>query len=324
MDADFESAGSIESPLYTQSLTRRYGTLTAVDSFSFSLRSEEVLALLGPNGAGKTTLVRMLCGLLKPDSGTIGILGVKKPLIRACSLRIGYCPQEIAIWRDLTCFEQLVFIADMYEIPGKQGEQRAQTLLDVLGLSPKANELAGRLSGGMQRRLNLALAMVHDPPIFIFDEPTAGLDIQSRLLVRELIRSLAHEKGKSVIVTTHDIEEADRLANRVAIMDHGTLLKLNAPEFLKSKVGGAGMIEIVLPDIEERLMELAVKVIENLAVDVKRMGKTLLVQAEQGATLISLITQALDKQSIEPVEIRLRKSSLEDIFITLTGRSLRE
>ena len=148
--------------------------------------------------------------------------------IRACRRRIGLCPQELVIWETLTCLEQLVFVGTQYDLARGEARRRALELLDILGLSDKANKLAKTLSGGMKRRLNLALALVHDPELLVLDEPQAGLDPQSRILVREYIRSLAEEK--TVLLTTHEMDEADRLAERIGIIDHGQLLVLDTPE----------------------------------------------------------------------------------------------
>ncbi|MCP4752250.1 MAG: ABC transporter ATP-binding protein [Proteobacteria bacterium] len=224
-----ESAG----PLQIEDVTRRYGSLTAVDRIALTAQSGEILIFLGPNGSGKTTLLRMICGLLKADNGKIRVFGEEVGGRRKRSrLRIGYCPQALIVWKDLTCLEQLVFMAEMYGLSRRQSGIAARKLVADFGLSNKAETQAGRLSGGMQRRLNLALAMIHDPPILVLDEPTAGLDPQSRLLVRDMIRSMAEHREKTVLMATHDIDEAERLAHRVAIMNQGRLLKLGSPESL--------------------------------------------------------------------------------------------
>ncbi len=222
--------------LQARNLTKRYGALTAVQGLSLEVYEGEVFGLLGPNGAGKTTSINMLCGLLKPDSGQVRIQNKivtnGDANVRA---RVGVCPQEIILWKTLTCLEQMQFIGEMYGIGARSARQRSEKLLTELDLSEKKDEQARTLSGGMQRRLNLAMALVHDPEILVLDEPEAGLDPQSRVLVREYIKSLA--RNKTIILTTHNMDEADRLADRVAIIDHGLLLTVDTPEALKHTVG---------------------------------------------------------------------------------------
>ena len=187
----------------------------------------------------------MMCGLLKPDDGHVTIYG--KPISNSNAdirSRVGVCPQEIVLWKKMTCLEQLQFIGEMYGLKAHTARQRGEALLERLDLVEKSNELVKTLSGGMQRRLNLAMALVHDPEIVILDEPEAGLDPQSRVKVREYIKSLA--QSKTIILTTHNMDEAERLADRVAIIDHGELLVLDTPEALKRSVGDGDVLEIVL------------------------------------------------------------------------------
>ncbi|MBM3125318.1 MAG: ABC transporter ATP-binding protein, partial [Chloroflexi bacterium] len=222
--------------LQTRSLTKRYGALTAVADLSLEVNEGEVFGLLGPNGAGKSTTINMMCGLLRPDAGHVMIRG--KPItdgdadIRA---RVGVCPQNTVLWGQLTCLEQMMFIGEMYGMSRKVVRQRSEQILNDLDLTEKRDQRARTLSGGMQRRLNLAMALVHDPDILVLDEPEAGLDPQSRVLVREYIKSLA--RRKTIILTTHNMDEAERMADRVAIIDRGRLLILDTPEALKRTVG---------------------------------------------------------------------------------------
>lgn len=207
--------------LEVKDLVRKYGNLTAVDHLSLQIKQGEVFGFLGPNGAGKTTSIRMMCGLLKPTSGELFINGQRVPPDGSGATRskVGICPQENILWSKLTCFEQLVFSARMYNVPRSLARSRADRLLEEMGLESKRNKLAGTLSGGLKRRMNVIMAIMHDPEILVFDEPEAGLDPQSRLLVRDFIRESA--LNKTVIVTTHNMDEAERIANRVAIIDSG-------------------------------------------------------------------------------------------------------
>jgi ABC-2 type transport system ATP-binding protein len=179
----------------------------------------------------------MMCGLLRPTSGEVFIGGNSLKVSRSTQVRsrVGICPQENILWSKLTCFEQLVFSARMYGVSPENARRRADELLGKMGLGGKRNRLASTLSGGMKRRMNVIMAVMHDPEILVFDEPEAGLDPQSRVLVREFIRELS--RNRSVIITTHNMDEADRMADRVAIMDQGRLLQLDTPENLKRSIG---------------------------------------------------------------------------------------
>lgn len=306
--------------LQTQLLTKRYGPLIAVDGLSLEILEGEVFGLLGPNGAGKTTSISMMCGLLKPDSGQVMIHG--KPITNgdmAIRTHVGVCPQNIVLWNQLTCLEQMQFIGEMYGLKGVTARQRAVQLLKKLDLDEKRNKPARTLSGGMQRRLNLAMALVHDPEILVLDEPEAGLDPQSRVLVREYIKSLA--RHKTIILTTHNMDEAERMADRVAIMDHGKLLKLDTPEALKHTVGEGDVLEI---ETEIGAGDRALSAISRLVPQVSSSNHTLIIRARGVVELLPAIMDALHAVDAHPGEVRLRANTLEDVFISLTGRKLRE
>jgi ABC-2 type transport system ATP-binding protein len=225
--------------LHVADLTKRYGDVVAVDHLSLDVRRGEVLGFLGPNGAGKTTTLKMLCGLLPADSGLIELDGrpVAAGATRA-SRTIGVSPQAISIWEMLTCREQLVFMGRMYDLHRRAARAKADELLAAFGLAEKADRLGRTLSGGMQRRLNIALALVHEPEVLFLDEPQAGLDPQSRVLVREYIRSLAGRT--TIVITTHDMEEAEKLSDRVCIIDRGRVLALGTVEGVKGAAFGPG------------------------------------------------------------------------------------
>jgi ABC-2 type transport system ATP-binding protein len=306
--------------LQTQGLTKRFGSLVAVDDLNLEVCSGEIFGLLGPNGAGKTTSINMICGLLPPDSGGALIHG--KPIqsrdtqVRA---RIGVCPQNTVVWEKLTCLEQLQFVGEMYGIQGQIARKRGEILLAKLDLVEKRSKLAGTLSGGMKRRLNLALALVHDPDLIILDEPEAGLDPQSRVLVREHIRSLAHHK--TVILTTHNMDEAERLASRVAIIDHGKLLVVDTPEKLKHTVGEGDVLEVEVSGIS---LEQAKQAVLPIVVNVWVANRTLVIRAQGVVKKLPVVVEALQRLGAQVGEVRLRANTLEDVFIQLTGRRLRE
>jgi ABC-2 type transport system ATP-binding protein len=220
--------------------------------------------------------------------------------------------------------EQLVFAADMFRIPRREGKKRASLLLELFSLTGKANELAAHLSGGMQRRLSIAIAMIHDPQIYILDEPAAGLDPQSRVLVRDRIRALSREEHKTIIVSTHDMEEADRMADRVAIIDNGKLLALNTPSELKHRHGTSSLIEIDLKGVEPERLDQALAAIDELNPNARLSDEIIVIDVDEGQELMRPIRTVLGRLAIEPREIRFRRRSLEDVFIEITGRRLRE
>ncbi|NLX11740.1 MAG: ABC transporter ATP-binding protein [Chloroflexi bacterium] len=309
--------------LQTTGLTKRFGALVAVHDLSLTVYEGEVFGFLGPNGAGKTTAINLMCGLLKPNAGQIMIHG--QPVRsgeRAIAARVGICPQDIVLWPDLTCLEQLVFIGQMYGLRASEARQRGEKLLDEMGLGDRRNALARTLSGGMQRRLNLILALVHDPDLIVLDEPEAGLDPQSRVLVRDYIRSLA--RHKTVILTTHNMDEAERVADRVAIIDHGRLLTLDTPQALKQCYGEGGALEIDLaPGSSDADRGRALDTVRSIAPKTAAPNGTLIVREHRLIELLPKVLDGLKTAGVQVAEVRLRESTLEDVFIALTGRRLR-
>lgn len=309
-----------EFSLEIVNLNKSFGPLKAVDGISLQVKQGEIFGLLGPNGAGKTTTIQMVCGLLKPDAGEIFIDGKR---VRSGDFdmlrRVGVCTQNNILWEKLTCLEQLEFIGQMYHLPGKLSRQRANLLLDQLGLDEKRNQLASKLSGGMQRRLNLALALVHDPDLVVLDEPEAGLDPQSRVMVREYIHSLARKK--TVLLTTHNMDEADRLSDRVAIIDHGKLLVVDTPEDLKRTVGEGDVIEL---DLQNDLPPESLKPLEQTGIQVSTANHTLILRGRALIEKLPMILEILRNMDIQFEETRMRSNTLEDVFISITGRRLRE
>ncbi|CAG0984254.1 Linearmycin resistance ATP-binding protein LnrL [Anaerolineales bacterium] len=307
--------------LQTQHLTKRFGALTAVDDLSLEVYEGEIFGFLGPNGAGKTTSINMMCGLLKPDTGQVLLHG--KPVhggdTEARAL-VGVCPQETILWDKLTCLEQLEFIGEVYGVPRKVARQRGAEWLEKLGLAAKAGELGGRLSGGMKRRLNIALALVHDPQVIVLDEPEAGLDPQSRVLVRETVRSLA--RIKTVILTTHNMDEAERVADRVAIIDHGKLVALDTPDALKRTIGEGDVLDIELASSAD--LEAASALLSKSALTVSTVNHTLTVRGRGLIDQLGALLESLRTAGITLGDVRLRTNTLEDVFLSLTGRRLRE
>lgn len=309
--------------LTVKGLSKYYSSLPAVDNISFSVFKGEVFGLLGPNGAGKTSIIKMLCGILKADSGLILLDGISLAAeYNQIKNLIGLCPQDIVIWEHLTCFEQLKFMGMSYGLSSRTAGERSESLLDALGLIDKKHKLAITLSGGMQRRLNIALALVHDPELIILDEPQAGLDPQSRILVRDFIRQLA--KQKTVILTTHDMDEADRLSDRVAIIDHGKILMTDTPEKLKSKSGMGDIIQVKLGGLNKTKIEKLLHSLPAVFSEKKYSDGLLLLGATDVIELIPTVHKILTHLNLPAEDITIRKHTLEDAFISMTGRGLRE
>jgi ABC-2 type transport system ATP-binding protein len=302
--------------LKTENLCKSFGDFVAVENLSVEIPKGEIFGLLGPNGAGKTTSIKMITGLLKPDRGVVSING---ELANDLDNRqnVGICPQELVLWNNLTCFEQLVFIASMYKVPRKISKSRARVLLEKMGLKEKQNKLVKTLSGGMQRRMNILMALMHDPEILILDEPEAGLDPQSRVMVREFIRSMA--KSKTIVFTTHNMDEADRLCDRIAIIDHGKMLVTDTPENLKRNFGNGDKLEITISG-EVPLQ----KDISFLAAEVGIEGQTIFLYAKGIIEKLPAILDQLKHIGVPVTDIHLSENTLEDVFISLTGRKLRE
>lgn len=309
-----------EVVLAVEGLKKRFGAVEAVRGVSFEVRAGEIFGLLGPNGAGKTTTIRLICGLAAADAGRVLVRG--QPLSASADgrARVGLCPQELVLFEKLTCLEQLELVGELYGLARRAARESGRRLLADLGLAEKAGALAGALSGGMKRRLNLALALVHDPELLVLDEPEAGLDPQSRVRVRDYVRSLA--RRKTVLLTTHDMDEADRLADRVAVIDRGELLVCDTPDALKRRSAGEGdLLEIRLAGGES---EAAAAVADLAGVRAQASPGLLTLRAERAIEALPRVLDRLARRSIACGEVKLRPPSLEDVFLSLTGRSLRE
>ncbi|MEE9461181.1 MAG: ABC transporter ATP-binding protein, partial [Bacteroidales bacterium] len=301
-----------------------YGDLLAVDNLSLQVRKGEVFGFLGPNGAGKTTSIRMMCGLLRPTSGEVLINGerISNAGIRSHNLRVGICPQEIILWNKLTCYEQLVFMGRMYDVPGKTARDRADLLLDRIGLREKRNKLVSTLSGGMKRRLNVIMAIIHEPEIVVFDEPEAGLDPQSRIMVRDFIQQTSEEK--TVIFTTHNMDEAERISDRVAIIDRGKLLQLDTPEHLKKSIGKGDVLELRIQVTNDKSYDIVADKLRENKFDLMISEERWIIKAMDLVPKIHMIYKILDQEGIQVSSMNMRENTLEDVFIHLTGRRLRQ
>lgn len=303
-------------------LSKSFGDFLAVDNLNLKIKKGEVFGFLGPNGAGKTTSIKMMVGLLRPTGGQILIDGTD--ISHADKLKIGICPQDIVLWESLTCKESLKFMGEMYEVPDDILKTRVESLLEDLMLMDKANTLVSNLSGGMKRRLNLAMALIHSPEIVILDEPSEGLDPQSRRVLWNFIRSLRDKEGKTVILTTHLMDEADGLSDRIAIIDHGKLLRLDTPKNLKKEIGEGDIVEIHLFDSKRNLEVISkLKTLKNIDSVIEVDGK-INVRALNAVGKLPEIMSEVQNMDIEIADLSLHPNTLEDVFIELTGTSLRE
>ena len=303
-------------------LTKEFGDFRAVEKLNLKINRGEVFGFLGPNGAGKTTSISMMVGLLRPTSGQVFIDG--KEVQKIEKGKIGICPQELVLWDHLTCKESLTLMGDMYEVPGNELKMRVKKLLDDLFLTEKADTVVTQLSGGMKRRLNLALALVHEPEIVVLDEPSEGLDPQSRRVLWNYIRNLRDNEGKTVILTTHLMDEADKLSDRIAIIDHGKLLRLDTPSNLKKETGEGDVVEMKLSDPEKnkKLIEMVMG-IEDVDSVVEVDGQ-INIRALDAVGKLPRIMEEVENLEVRVVDIAVRQNTLEDVFIDLTGTGLRE
>jgi ABC-2 type transport system ATP-binding protein len=305
-------------------VSKRFGALLAVDNVSFTVETGEIFGLLGPNGAGKSTLIRMLTTLVPPSSGTAIVAGhdiIRDP--NAVRSSIGVIPQNMTSDPELTCAENLGIHARLYGITGARRRQRTAELLEAVGLSDRANALAATLSGGMRRRLEIARGMVHDPQILFLDEPTTGLDPASRISVWEMITHLRAQQGRTLFLTTHYMDEADRLCDRLAIVDKGRIVAMDTPVSLKSSVPGASRIELQFePDLPGGVADLerlpAVKSVRALG------SATYRVSSDRGpASAQELIELARDLK-LDLKALSVQSTSLDDVFLYYTGHGLTE
>ncbi|HEY3339237.1 MAG TPA: ABC transporter ATP-binding protein [Propionicimonas sp.] len=303
--------------LGAEGVTKRFGDLVAVGALDLEARPGAVLAVLGPNGAGKTTTLDMLSGTTRPDSGVVTWEG---RAARPGELRrlVGVCPQTVQTWPRLTCVEQVVFLARLYGLGRAAATDRADRLLDRVGLRPKRDAQARTLSGGMLRRLNIALALVSDPPAVVLDEPEAGLDPQSRVLIRDLIGELA--TGKVVIVTSHDLAEVERVADRILILDHGVGIADGTPRELLEKFDLGRTVDFGTdPDKTDALLAA----VRGAGAAATATGDLVTARLADGNGLSALLVAA-ENSGVPVRAVHTREPSLEDVFLHLTGRGLRE
>jgi ABC-2 type transport system ATP-binding protein len=294
-------------------LGRSFGERTALAEASLELDPGELMVLIGPNGAGKTTLLEIVAGVAPLGSGRLSV--------RAS---IGFCPQGSLHWTDLSPREQLVFLGQLYGLSRSAAGLRAEELLTALGLHTHGDQLAATLSGGMLRRLNLASGLVHRPGLLILDEPTAGLDPESKRLVYELLRAETAGRGTAVLLSTHDFAEAQQLADRVAIMDQGRIVACDSPETLLGRRKSRAMIELDVAGADAGLRDRARAALSGFAPSARSDGDAIVLEVMDVTSALGNVAAALEGVGLSPRAIRSRARSLEDVFVELTGRRLSE
>ncbi len=306
--------------------------IRAVDGISFAVEKGETFGFLGPNGAGKSTAIKVLTTLLKKTSGDVKVKGFDLEAdAREIRRIIGYASQEVGVDTDLTGMENIYLQCRFHHIPKDKARMKAAELVKMVGLTDAADRRAGTYSGGMKRRLDLATALVSDPEILFLDEPTTGLDPQSRRAIWEYIREL-NSKGTTIFLTTQYMEEADQLAHRLCIIDNGKIVAEGEPAKLKAQIG-ADLIKFrVIGDEDPGVLKKAIDVVSPIVgvKDVRDCSKGgadcaegVALYSEDGSNLVPLIVRALDSAHLEIVNLTLSKPSLDDVFIKFTGKQLR-
>ena len=310
--------------IQARELTKRFGAFTAVDHVSFEVRRGELFGLLGPNGAGKTTLSRMLTTLIAPTSGTATVAGQDVTHAPArVRERIGVIPQALTSDLDLTGWENVDIYGEFYGLGRRIRHERAAHLLELVGLKERANDLVATYSGGMRRRLEIARGLIHSPEVLFLDEPTIGLDPQSRLVVWEMLERLRAETHLTISLTTHYMEEAEILCDRIAIVDGGKIIAIGTPGELKAMVKGADRIELEIKgDVETALAMIRGE--PNIhGVELDDRG-AIIISLDDGAHAMPKLIGKLDEAGAQVSSIKLERISLEDVFIRFTGKRLRD
>jgi ABC-2 type transport system ATP-binding protein len=310
-----------------ENLRKSYGTVQAVKDISFTVQPGEIFGLLGPNGAGKTTTIRCLCTLAKADEGNIevgGVSAIASP--KAVRQRLGYVAQEVAIDKVLTGRELLKLQAALYHLPPKLIGDRIQQLIEVLGLAEYADLKTGTYSGGIRKRLDLAAGLLHQPEVLVLDEPTVGLDIESRLVVWQFLQEL-RAAGTTVLITSHYLEEIDALADRLAIIDRGLVIAEGKPSELKDKLGGDRVTlrirEFTSEEEAEKAKQTlaALPFVEEVIINTVQ-GNSLNLIVKSGQSSLSKIEQSLAEIELPTFSLAQSRPSLDDVYLAATGQTI--
>ena len=310
--------------LEVQNLAKSYGDFTAVKGISFDIKEGEIFSLLGPNGAGKTTTISMLSTLYTPTSGDAVIGGhsiTKDPM--AVKQVIGVVPQEIALYEDLTARENLVFWGQMYGLGGKSLNSRVDEVLEQIGLTDKAKNRVKTYSGGMKRRVNIGVGLLHKPRLLFMDEPTVGIDPQSRRAILDTVKDL-NKNGMTVLYTTHYMEEAAELSNRVGIIDHGELIALGTQDELTKQVGQAETLILHINENDDpQALIPSFKGIKDV-LEANVIGTEISIITPSAKDVLASVVSKANERGIKIRSMDIREPNLEAVFLHLTGRALRD
>ncbi|WP_077622893.1 ABC transporter ATP-binding protein [Sediminibacillus massiliensis] len=309
--------------LETINLKKVFKKNTAVSDVNLYMEKGESVGLLGPNGAGKSTAISMISSLIKPTAGDVTWHGksvVKDPNV--IRMHLGVVPQEIALYKELTAMENLRFFGRIYGLKGKALEKQILKVLEIVGLTERKDELVKHYSGGMQRRINIAVALLHEPDFIIMDEPTVGIDPQSRNYILEMVQQLNQEKGMTVLYTSHYMEEVERLCDRIYIMDHGKIIAAGTKQELTSILSSEESILIELDRPYPALITELEQIEGVLRVIETEKGIKLI--TPKNSRLLGSIFQAAERQQAQIVSLNVQIPTLEDVFLHLTGRKLRD
>ncbi|GCE49805.1 ABC-2 type transport system ATP-binding protein [Thermosporothrix hazakensis] len=317
-----KSTDKVENVIEAREIYKSFGAFQVVKGVSLEVKAGEVFGLLGPNGAGKTTLISVLTGILTPDKGSATMCGfdlVKDA--RKVKDVISLVPQDLTIYQELSALENLKFFARMYHLAGKLAKERIDEVLEIARLTDVAKKKAGTYSGGMKRRLNLAIGLLNHPRLLFLDEPTVGVDPQSRNHIFECIRMLVRERNMSVFYTTHYMEEAQTLCHRVAIYDHGQIIALGTPQELIQKIGATRLtfsIEALPEDVLEQVRELATVQQADYSEQILTVAAPAPYQAARD------VIGVLQQRDVPVTDMQTQEVNLETVFLSLTGKALRE
>ncbi len=304
-------------------ITKKFGAVTAVDNVSFDVFEGEFFGFLGPNGAGKTTLIRILTTLLKPTSGraTVACCDVAKEPVKVRK-EIGVVPQAMTSDLDLTAYENMDIYGRFYGMLERERKERIAYLLEMVGLTARANDLVATYSGGMRRRLEIARGLVHKPKILFLDEPTIGLDPQSRHTVWDFIRRFLESDSMTIFLTTHYMEEAEALCGRVAIIDSGKIVATGSPEELKSGIPGNDIVSLNIGNLSEEIISELGKLPFVHKINIE--DNAVRIYVDSGAQNLPALMDAVRSSGGKVLSAAIHEQSLEDVFIHLTGKSMRE
>jgi ABC-2 type transport system ATP-binding protein len=317
-------SGGVPKAIEVEHIVKKYGDFTAVDEVSFDVKEEEIFGLLGPNGAGKSTLIRMMTTLIPITAGTARIVGhdvQKEP--DAVRRAIGVIPQALTSDLDLTVEENLNIYAKLYDVPAKKRKQSIDELLELVDLTKWRDAQTKTLSGGMRRRLEIARGLVHSPRLFFLDEPTTGLDPVSRVAVWEMLTNIKKTRQLTILITTHYMDEADRLCDRIAIVDHGKLVALDTPAALKASVPGSNVIEVQFEKVPANWEDGLRRLTGVTSVQHEAAGMYRILSSDGSRTTTELVEVSVHG-GVPIKSLSVQNTTLDDVFVHYTGRQLRD